>query len=366
MNKRKLSTALFVLLLVVGLGVLLYPTLSDLYARYQLSQEVSEYNEVVEGEKANYDAYWEAAEEYNEYLLTKSNQLMVSEEEEEWISTLLNPLGNGMMGYIEIPKIGVDLPIYQGTEEKELQSGAGYWLGTSLPTGGTGTHCVLTAHTGLVRAKLFTDIDQLVEGDTFTLTILDRVMTYEVDQILITEPSETDALLVQEDADYVTLYTCYPYGVNTQRLLVRGHRIATPEEPDTLTAVTDTTRQVLIAYPELCAVGLALLLVLLLLLLRRRRKERKQQAEAAAAAAEEALREPPADTPVPEEPQAETPAPPEAAPPETATPEKVSLEAATPEDEPTEQKAENNPDGIPPEAAAPGGASPEHGKGEPK
>lgn len=137
-----------------------------------------------------------------------------------------------MMGSIEIPKIDVNLPIYQGTEEQQLQSGCGWWPGTSLPTGGSGTHCVITAHTGLTKAKLFTDLDRLETGDRFTLHILDRDMNYEVDQILVTEPEELAPLRIVPGEDLVSLYTCTPYGVNSHRLLVRGHRVEA-EEVDT-------------------------------------------------------------------------------------------------------------------------------------
>lgn len=223
---RRLVDLLAVLLLLAGAGAMLYPTLSDLYYGWQARNEIHYYYEYL---NADFDALFAQAEEYNQGLLQKENQFVVSQEEIEQLETLLNPLGNGMMGYIEIPKIDVQLPIYQGTSERALQAGAGWWMGTSLPTGGEGTHCVLTAHTGLVKAKMFTDIDQLVEGDTFTLSILDRTLTYEVDQLLVVDPSERDALRIVEGQDYVTLYTCTPYGINTHRLLVRGHRIETPE-----------------------------------------------------------------------------------------------------------------------------------------
>lgn len=214
-----------VLLLLAGGGLLLYPTLSDFYYNWQARNEIHAYYEYLD---VDCDALFAQAEEYNQTLLLKENQFELSDEEQAYISTLLNPMGNGMMGYIEIPKIDVRLPIYQGTDENALQMGAGWWPATSLPTGGASTHCVLTAHTGLVKAKMFTDIDQLVEGDTFTLSILDRTLTYEVDQILVVEPTDWDDLEVVEGQDYVTLYTCTPYGVNTHRLLVRGHRIETP------------------------------------------------------------------------------------------------------------------------------------------
>lgn len=224
-RRPKVSTVLFVLLMIAGIGVLSYPAVCDRYMKWKLSREIGQYNQVLEGETEDYSKLWEEAEEYNRFLAEKESQFMVSEEEREWIFALLNPLGTGMMGNIRIPKIQVNLPIYQGTEEKELQSGAGWWIGSSLPAGGAGTHCIITAHTGLVKAKMFTDIDQLEIGDSFTLSILDRELLYEVDQILVTEPEDMSELYIKEGEDYVTLYTCTPYGVNTHRLLVRGKRV---------------------------------------------------------------------------------------------------------------------------------------------
>lgn len=224
--KRKLSvsTVIFTFLLFAGLGILLYPTISDAVTRSRLSKEIHQYNQVTEAEKEDYAELWQAAEEYNAFLAEKEDQFILSDEEKALIPTLLNPLDNNMMGYIDIPEINIHLPIYKGTDEKQLQSGVGWWVGSSLPTGGQSTHCILTAHTGLVKAKLFTDLDQLEEGDSFTLTVLNRKMTYEIDQIRIVDPQDMTELYIQNGNDYVTLYTCYPYGVNTHRLLVRGHR----------------------------------------------------------------------------------------------------------------------------------------------
>lgn len=229
-RKSNLFTWIIVLVLLIGLGIMLYPTMCDLYSKWLALQEVKEYERVLESGKVDYSELWTAAEEYNRYLVDKPNQLAAAEAEAEYVSTLLNPLGNGMMGYISIPKINIRLPIYQGMEEVALQAGAGYWIGSSLPTGGVGTHCIITAHTGLVKAKMFTDVNKLEKGDTFTLTILDRTLTYEVDQILVTEPDELKELLIDPQMDYVTLYTCTPYGVNTHRLLVRGHRVVSDVE----------------------------------------------------------------------------------------------------------------------------------------
>ena len=229
-KKPRITTILIILLFLVGLGVLFYPTASDLYYRWQAKQEIEAYNEaagqIAEASGKDYSELWEAAEAYNRQLAQRGNAMMdVSEEEEGEIFNLLNPLGTGMMGSIEIPAIQVNIPIFQGTGEKALQSGAGFWLGTSLPTGGPSTHCVITAHNGLVKAKMFTDLDKLQIGDEFTLHILDRDLTYQVDQILVTEPEDTSQLQIVEGKDYVTHYTCTPYGVNTHRLLVRGVRV---------------------------------------------------------------------------------------------------------------------------------------------
>ncbi len=240
-KRPKIVTILAILLLLIGLGIMLYPTFSDLYYRWTAQQQISQYNHVAEATQADYSELWAAAEEYNRQLAQRGSSITVTEEEKAQIEQLLNPLGNGMMGYIDIPKISVHLPIYQDTEESALQAGAGFWLGTSLPTGGPSTHCVLTAHNGLVRAKMFTDLDQLEIGDTFSLSILDRVLTYEVDQILVTEPEDISPLQIVEGEDYVTLYTCTPYGVNTHRLLVRGHRIPTPEDEETVDPVQAVT-----------------------------------------------------------------------------------------------------------------------------
>ncbi|MGM9592754.1 MAG: class C sortase [Candidatus Onthomonas sp.] len=264
-RKETVVNLLLLLLLFGGVGLLLYPTVSDLYTKWQLSGTLDEYNRVVEAEEEDYAQFWEAAEGYNQYLAEKESQFAMGEGEKERIRTLLNPLGNQMMGYIEIPEIDVRLPIYQGTEETELQSGAGWWVGTSLPTGGASTHCVITAHSGLVKSKMFTDLDQLELGDTFTITVLDRVMTYEVDQILVAEPDDFSAMTIVEGEDLVTLYTCTPYGINTQRLLVRGHRAEADE--------TEMAEATGIWSWIPVATGLALLLaaILILFLLRRRR-----------------------------------------------------------------------------------------------
>ncbi|MGN0484360.1 MAG: class C sortase [Lachnospiraceae bacterium] len=271
-RRPRISTIFLILLLLIGLSVLLYPTANDIYYRWKAGREIAQYNQVSEPTKKDYSEFWDAAEEYNRQLAL-SNQFAVSvaTSDADYISQFLNPLGTGMMGYIDIEKIGVHLPIYQGTDESALQAGAGFWLGTSLPTGGESTHCVITAHNGLVRAKMFTELDQLEEGDKFSLSILDRVLTYEVDQIMITEPDDLEPLQIVKGRDYVTLYTCYPYGINTQRLLVRGCREETPEEKILEYENTEETMEQ-VPKAAFVGVGLAAILIIFVLVKMRKRK----------------------------------------------------------------------------------------------
>ena len=172
-----------------------------------------------------YEEMWQAAEAYNKNLLKMGNRYMLTEEELEEYKQVLDVTGTGIMGYVEIPRVNITLPIYHGTNDEVLQIAIGHLEGSSLPVGGTGTHAVLSGHRGMPSARLFTDIDQLVEGDTFILQVLDQTLTYEVDQIHIVLPSELSDIRIDKDRDYVTLETCTPYGINTHRLLVRGHRV---------------------------------------------------------------------------------------------------------------------------------------------
>lgn len=258
---------------------MLYPTALNAYNVWKSKKEIENYMvEIVYGE-TDYSEQWAAVEDYNRRLAEKQNQMLLTAEEKEEYRTLLDLKGTGMMGYIEIPRINVRLPIYHGTEEAVLQVGSGHWEGTSLPAGGESTHCILTAHTGLVKAKMFTDVDQLTEGDTFSLTILDRVLTYEVDQSLVVTPEDNSELLTEEGKDLVTLYTCYPYGVNTHRLLVRGHRIPTPEAEKKIADMLnlDSGKWYVIGI-----LVIFLLLLTVLLLMKKKKKRRKLKAERAA------------------------------------------------------------------------------------
>ena len=225
------STILLVFFLLAGLSLLLYPTVSDWWNSMHQSRAIASYlDDVVELDEASYEALWRQAQDYNAALPRDDTRFIPTEEQSAAYQSALNISGNGIMGYLEIPKISVELPIYHGTGETVLQVAAGHVEGSSLPVGGAGTHCVLSGHRGLPSATLFTDLDQLQEGDTFQIHVLDEVLTYEVDQIHVVEPDDVSLLAISEGEDLCTLVTCTPYGVNSHRLLVRGHRVETQAE----------------------------------------------------------------------------------------------------------------------------------------
>lgn len=278
MKKRKtnLSTIILVLILIAGLSLLLYPSFSDYWNSFHQSQAISSYAENVadlDGEK--YEAIWSAAEEYNRSLLERDNAFTLTEEKKEDYEKQLDVTGLGIMGYIEIPKIDCTLPIYHGTEESALQIAVGHIEWSSLPVGGESSHCVLSGHRGLPSARLFTDLDKLQEGDVFILRVLDEILTYEVDQILIVEPQETGDLQIIEGEDLCTLVTCTPYGINTHRLLVRGHRIENLEESKDIRVTADAVRIEPLMVAALTAIPILLLLILLLLPKRKKSHRRK-------------------------------------------------------------------------------------------
>ena len=220
------TTALLFILLIAGLSLLLYPIVSDFINTSSASKAIMSYDEeVLKLEKQKYDEMWAEATEYNSSLIGRENEYLLSDEQQAQYNSLLDLTGTGIMGYIEIPNIRCSIPIYHGTAETILQIAIGHLDWSSLPTGGENTHCVLSGHRGLPSAKLFSDLDKIVEGDIFMLRILDEVLTYEVDKISIVEPQETSTLEIEQGKDYCTLVTCTPYGVNSHRLLVRGHRV---------------------------------------------------------------------------------------------------------------------------------------------
>lgn len=229
--KKKGSTIILILIFVVGLAIFSYPTISDRWNSFHTSRAIMSYTETVSGlSEEEYERLFAAAEDYNRNILSRDNPFVLSEEEETEYHELLNLGGNGIMGYVEIPFINVSLPLYHGTSESVLQTAVGHLDWTSLPVGGESTHAVISGHRGLPSAELFTKLDRLVEGDRFMLYILNEILTYEVDQIHIVLPEEVSDLQIELDKDYCTLVTCTPYGINTHRMLVRGHRVETEEE----------------------------------------------------------------------------------------------------------------------------------------
>lgn len=234
------STILLLLVLLIGLSLLLYPTFSDWWNNRVQSRAVANYSEIVANlDVDKYADFWNAAKAYNESLLPRFNPYLLSEEQKAAYPEVLNIAGDGIMGYIEIPTINVSLPIYHGTEESVLQVAIGHLNWTSIPTGGASTHCVVSGHRGLPSARLFTDLDKMVIGDLFMIHVLDETLTYEVDQILIVEPTDTEELLIRQGKDLFTLVTCTPYGVNSHRLLVRGHRVENLEEAQIVRVTAD-------------------------------------------------------------------------------------------------------------------------------
>ncbi|MGM9912936.1 class C sortase [Floccifex sp.] len=260
-KKKNHTTLILVLILLMGLSLLLYPSISDYWNSFHQSRSIIEYTQNVSTlDTEEYKKLWNLASDYNSKLIEKNNEYVLSSDEKKEYESLLNVSDNGVMGYVEIPKIKCNLPIYHGTDESALQVAIGHLEWTSLPVGGESTHCVLSGHRGLPSAKLFTNLDELEIGDTFMLHVLDETLTYEVDQILIVEPQQTKNLKIVEGEDLCTLVTCTPYGINTHRLLVRGHRI---ENQDKSVFVNADALQI---EPMVVALGLAIPILVILLL----------------------------------------------------------------------------------------------------
>ena len=264
--KNKLTTILLIPALFAGLSLLLYPTVSDYWNSLHASQAVADYAENVRNlEAEKYEQVLQDAKSYTQMLPYEQTTFALSEEEKEAYDALLDISGTGVMGYIEIPTVNISLPVYHGTEDAVLQIAVGHLEWSSLPVGGESTHCVLSGHRGLPSAKLFTNLDKLVAGDKFIMRVLDEVLTYEVDQILIVEPTDVSTLMIEAGKDLCTLVTCTPYGINSHRLLVRGHRIENQEEAQAIRVTSDAIQiEPLIVAP---AVALPMLLVLLMILL---------------------------------------------------------------------------------------------------
>ena len=270
----KFTTLLLLLGFFAGLSLLLYPTLSNYWNSIHATKIISDYEEAItEVSKEQIEEMWNAAVDYNRELYSRGGSYALNEEQQKKYESILNIGNSGVMGYIEIPSIDVSLPIYHGTSDGVLQVAVGHMDWTSLPVGGVNTHCVLSGHRGLPSAKLFTDIDDLREGDTFTLVVLDKTLTYEVDRIRVVEPAEVDGLLISEGKDYCTLVTCTPYGINSHRLLVRGHRIETDDTSDIRVVSEGVVVDPLIVTP-IAALPLILILLLKMLLKKLLKKRR--------------------------------------------------------------------------------------------
>lgn len=262
--KKKTANIILILMFLAGLSLLLYPTVSDYWNSMHASQAVANYAEKVKDlSREQYDKMLQEAKAYNKTLAQSGGGYTLSKQQEAAYESILDVTGTGIMGYIEIPTIHISLPIYHGIEDSVLQIAVGHLEWSSLPVGGKSTHCVLSGHRGLPSAKLFTNLDQLVEGDTFVIRVLDEVLTYEVDQILIVEPSDVSALTIEEGKDLCTLVTCTPYGINSHRLLVRGHRVANQTEGIRVTSDAIQIDPLLVAPVVALPMLLALLIVLL-------------------------------------------------------------------------------------------------------
>lgn len=263
--KKHLFNIIITLIFLIGLSLLLYPTISDYINARHSSQAIADYeSNISHASAARIAQIFEDAERYNQNLATTASALYDSSKIKDY-TEMLDPIGAGIMGYLDIPCINVQLPIYHGVSEGVLQVGVGHMEGTSLPVGGANTHCIFSGHRGLPSARLFTDLDEVNIGDTFTITVMNRLLTYQVDQIKTVLPTETDDLQIVAGKDYCTLVTCTPYGVNTHRLLVRGMRVDNPAIAPTIHVSNEAFR--IDKLIVLTVVGVPMLIVLLIFLL---------------------------------------------------------------------------------------------------
>ncbi len=280
--KKHFSTVILIMVFVVGLGLLMYPTLSDLINNAHQSVAIDSYEEkVADISDKDYSKILSEAREYNSAL--RANEFPKNSEDLEGnaeYQKIINPAGNGMMGYVKIDAINVKLPIYHTTKETVLQSGIGHIPTTSLPVGGKGTHAVLTGHRGLPSSKLFTDLDKLREGDVFYIYVLNDILAYKIDQIKTVLPAQTQDLQIIKGEDHVTLVTCTPYGVNTHRLLIRGTRIPYEEAVKESGDSSGNIRTRFSTEQLVLMIGAPLLTVLFIVVLLSTRKNKKRRDDA--------------------------------------------------------------------------------------
>ena len=260
-KKNRASTIIIIVVLLVGLSLMLYPTISNKWNSYHQTRTLIRHAENVSKlTKEECDELRAAAIQYNESLRGDGSRWHFTEDERKVYDSLLVFDDSKIMSSIEIPKIKISLPVYHGTGKNVLQTAIGHLEGSSLPVGGKGTHCVLSGHRGLPSARLFTDLDKLVEGDTFILYTLDETLTYEIDQIRVLEPTDLSTLTIDPDMDYCTIFTCTPYGINTHRLMLRGHRIENEGNGIMITAEALQVEELTVAL----VVGIPLLVIIFL------------------------------------------------------------------------------------------------------
>ncbi|XCP85584.1 class C sortase [Roseburia hominis] len=286
--KKDRGSTILVFIFFIGLSVVLYPFISDYWNSRTQSRAIATYSDTVaQMDETDYEALLEEANEYNRELLDLSFPFVEYESLGKY-EKILDISGTGIMGYVTIPILGVELPIYHGTDEGVLQVAAGHLSGSSFPVGGVGTHAVISAHRGLPSAKLFSDLDEMMEGDIFTITVLNQTIAYEVDQIRIVLPEEVEELQIDADKDYCTLMTCTPYGINSHRLLVRGIRtdapgLTTAYVPADATQINSTVVSIALAIPMV-------FILLIILLIDQRRVDKKSKKKPAAEEAVERIK----------------------------------------------------------------------------
>ena len=277
--KKKFSNLIIVLMLVVGLSLILYPSFSNYWNSLSQSRVITNYLQTVNKmDNVSYENILKSAREYNEKLYECGYTLVLNDKQRDEYEKQLDIMGNGMMGYIEIPKISCFLPIYHYSTDSVLQVAIGHIEGSSLPVGGENTHAILSGHRGLPSSVLFTDLDKMETGDTFTLQVLGESLVYEVDRILTVLPHEIQSLAVEEGEDYCTLMTCTPYGINTHRLLVRGHRVAQPQGKESKIRVSGDALRISTFVTVTVAATPVLVVIFILILIRtgKKRKNDKQ------------------------------------------------------------------------------------------
>lgn len=265
-KKNRGTTVILIIIFFAGLSLLLYPTFANFINQMHSSKAIAEYSDLVEKmSREERERMFHEAEAYNQALASGPVNYKLDDSQKAVYESLLNVDGSGMMGIIEIPSISVTLPVYHGTEDNTLQVAVGHLDWTSLPVGGLSSHCALSGHRGLPSAKLFTDLDKVTVGDEFMLRVLDEVLTYEVDQIVIVLPQNTSELQIVPGEDYCTLVTCTPYGINSHRLLVRGHRIETKEVNNAIRVTADAMQVEPLIIAAVIAVPLLILLLIVVL-----------------------------------------------------------------------------------------------------